>query len=398
MIHGFPICRGKLSINHLFFADDSLRFCRPNAREWSSIHILLKLYEEASGQKLNKTKTSIFFNPNTRSATKDYILSLAGTRSSSCYEKYLGLPALVGRSKNAAFKGIIDRIRAKVGNWKNKFLSHAESCIIFGGASFKMKKGALGVLETDGKIESCRREDDKVERLINNETKQWDKGLITDALGFDTAAMILKIAISSSGAKDKLIWLGTKDGSFTVKIVARSIWLRRNKLLFEGSFLHPNQVLKQASQSLEDFKDAVVDMPQNRIGIGLVARDHEGTVLVTKKLSISTITEPILVEALGAFHAATLAKELGLNSIILEGDALQIVNGINLQAKRWDRVGMILLDNKVLLSSLNQWKVVFVRRSGNQVAHELAKESLELAENSIELVYRPLCNPVPPFP
>ncbi|KAG6691944.1 hypothetical protein I3842_10G087500 [Carya illinoinensis] len=179
-------------------------------------------------------------------------------------------------------------------------------------------------------------------------------------------------------------------------VIARNIWLRRKKLLFEGSFLHPNLVLKQASQSLQEFKtvqigkvhatqvasihpsvwippptncvkinwDAAVNVPQDRVGIGLVARDHEGSILI----------------------------------VILEGDALQIVNGINHHAERWDRVGMVLLDTRVLLSSLAQWKVSFVRRGGNQVAHDLAKESLELAENSVVLVTRPPCNHVPSLP
>ncbi|XP_042969031.1 uncharacterized protein LOC122301707 [Carya illinoinensis] len=213
-------------------------------------------------------------------------------------------------------------------------------------------------------------------------------------------------------------------------VIARSIWLRRNKLLFEGSFLHPNLVLKQASQSLQEFKtvqigkvhatqvasihpsvwippptncvkinwDAAVSVPQDRVGIGLVARDHEGSILVTKKLLLSSLTEPALAEALGAFHAANLAKDMEFRLVILEGDALQIVNGINHHAERWDRVGMVLLDTRVLLSSLAQWKVSFVRRGGNQVAHDLAKESLELAENSVVLVTRPPCNHVSSLP
>ncbi|XP_042939343.1 uncharacterized protein LOC122274364 [Carya illinoinensis] len=213
-------------------------------------------------------------------------------------------------------------------------------------------------------------------------------------------------------------------------VIARSIWLRRNKLLFEGSFLHPNILLRQASQSLEEFKiaqaskkvktqvasihpsrwtpppsnwvkinwDAAVNVDQGRIGIGLVARDHEGSILATKKLSVPSLAEPVLAEALGAFHAASMARELGLNSVMLEGDALQIVAGINHHFERWDRVGMVLLDTRMVLSSLVQWKVVFVRRSGNQFAHGLAKESLELDESSVELVVRCLCNHVPSFP
>ncbi|XP_042983247.1 uncharacterized protein LOC122312653 [Carya illinoinensis] len=202
-------------------------------------------------------------------------------------------------------------------------------------------------------------------------------------------------------------------------VLARSIWTRRNKMIFEGSFVHPSLLVNQASQSLAEYRtaqenrktkvqgihsqasvwspppidvmkinwDAAVDGPNNRIGIGLVARDHVGNVMITKKLSISCFPEPLLAEAIGVFHAISLAKEMSFTSVIFEGDSLQVVNGINLPSDRRDSVGMILSDTKGILSSFSHWSVVFVRRSGNHYAHLLAKESLILAANSTELVY-----------
>ncbi|XP_042972810.1 uncharacterized protein LOC122304618 [Carya illinoinensis] len=661
MIHGFPICRGKLSINHLFFADDSLIFCRANAREWSSIHVFLNLYEEASGQKLNKTKTSIFFSPNTKQATKEYILNLAGTRASSSYEKYLGLPSLIGRSKHAAFKDIIDRIRGKISNWKNKFLSQAGKEILLkaviqalptycmrvfklpksllnevnkimhhfwwghlqnekrvhwvswgqmgrskaaGGLGFRdlesfnlallAKQGwriiqqtnslaaqvlklkyfpsveflqakvrnrpsfiwrsfcaAKGLIEkgsiwrigdgqntkiwkdrwlpqpTSYRIQSpvhILLEDDKVARLIHHVNKQWDRGLITEVFGSELAAVIQRIPISSSGAKDKLIWLESKDGSFTVKsayhfqkelfeqlkglssrgllrqrdwtglwnlqipnatksflwraclealhtklnlfrkkivdspicpicwlaeettthalwncssamdvwsqghiffqkfflrvdsfkelfeclskqcaqplmdlflVVTRNIWLRRNKLIFEGSFMHPNLVVKQASISLASYKEA----QGNKKATPQASSTHTsgwsppslGSIKINWDAAVDVSQAKVGI-ALGAFHAASLAKDLEFSPVILEGDAIQIVNGISQRVERWDRVGMVMYDTSLLLSSLCQWSMAFVRRSGNQMAHNLAKDSLKLGENSVVVVFRPSCN------
>ncbi|XP_042962363.1 uncharacterized mitochondrial protein AtMg00310-like [Carya illinoinensis] len=62
---------------------------------------------------------------NTGQETREYILRIAGTRATTCYEKYLGLPALVGRSRHNTFKSIRDRVRSRVSNWKAKFLSQA---------------------------------------------------------------------------------------------------------------------------------------------------------------------------------------------------------------------------------------------------------------------------------
>jgi hypothetical protein len=113
-ITGLPVVRGRIRISHLFFADDSLLFCKANVEEWARIQEILGLYEQASGQKLNREKTSIFFSRNTKQETKDFIISISGVSSSANYEKYLGLPPLVGRSKVSTFSGIQGRIWERI--------------------------------------------------------------------------------------------------------------------------------------------------------------------------------------------------------------------------------------------------------------------------------------------
>jgi hypothetical protein len=77
---------------------------------------VLRRYEEASGQRLNSDKTTIFFSRN--SALED-----ADIPETQCFDKYLGLPALVGKSRTTAFRGIIDRVWKRLSDWKLKFLS-----------------------------------------------------------------------------------------------------------------------------------------------------------------------------------------------------------------------------------------------------------------------------------
>lgn len=57
-------------LNHLFFADDNLLFCKANSLEWSRFIHLLESYEKALGQLLSKDKTSIFFSKNTPQRSK----------------------------------------------------------------------------------------------------------------------------------------------------------------------------------------------------------------------------------------------------------------------------------------------------------------------------------------
>lgn len=105
-----PITRSGTKINHLFFADNSLLFCRASILEWARIQKALEVYEKAFGQKLNRDKTSIFFSKNTKREAKDLILAMAEVNSTTNYERYLGLPALIRRAKVTSFTALKGRI------------------------------------------------------------------------------------------------------------------------------------------------------------------------------------------------------------------------------------------------------------------------------------------------
>ena len=57
-IQGFSICRNGPKLTHLFFANDCLLFCRSTLEEYEKIQELLACYKEASGQMVNKEKTT----------------------------------------------------------------------------------------------------------------------------------------------------------------------------------------------------------------------------------------------------------------------------------------------------------------------------------------------------
>jgi hypothetical protein len=124
-ISGVPICRGGTRINHLLFADDSLLFGKANLEEWRHIKEILDVYERASRQKVNMEKTSIFFSKNTTEEKRVSILQETWLHPSQHYESYLGLPALVGRSRISTFNYIKSRIWNRMNGWKENFLSHA---------------------------------------------------------------------------------------------------------------------------------------------------------------------------------------------------------------------------------------------------------------------------------
>ena len=97
-IKGFSLCRNGPQISHLFFADDTLLFCRAELREIQTIQNILRKYELASGQKINQGKTTLFFGRSVSPMSRNAIKNLLGVPEIKEFEHYLGLPAIVGKN------------------------------------------------------------------------------------------------------------------------------------------------------------------------------------------------------------------------------------------------------------------------------------------------------------
>ena len=124
-IHGFSICRNGPKLTHLFFADDCLLFCRFTLEECEKIQQILAYYEEATGQVVNKDKTTLFFSKNTSEQSQEAIKNSLNVNAIQHYEKYLGLPSFIGRSKKVSFTQIKERIWSRMQGWKEKLVSQA---------------------------------------------------------------------------------------------------------------------------------------------------------------------------------------------------------------------------------------------------------------------------------
>lgn len=85
----------------------------------------LTLYEQASRQKVNGAKTNLFFGKSVLDSTKVALKNFLGVPEIKEYEKYLGLPAVVGRNKKESLIYIKERIWSKFQGWKEKLLSQA---------------------------------------------------------------------------------------------------------------------------------------------------------------------------------------------------------------------------------------------------------------------------------
>jgi hypothetical protein len=86
---------------------------------------IIDTYEIGSGQKINLHKTAVFFSRSTCLSRRKEILDLSDLLEANRYDSYLGLPTLVGKNKNHAFKEIKERVIRKLNNWKSKLLTLA---------------------------------------------------------------------------------------------------------------------------------------------------------------------------------------------------------------------------------------------------------------------------------
>lgn len=87
VLNGIHVCRGAPQVNHLLFAYDSVVFLRANKDDNEQLQKLLEIHDEASGQQVNRRKTSMVFSRNLEPGLQDELMSLLGVNSFHQYEK-----------------------------------------------------------------------------------------------------------------------------------------------------------------------------------------------------------------------------------------------------------------------------------------------------------------------
>ena len=100
-------------VTHLFFADDSLLFCKASTWECQNLIVTLNLYEAVSEQKINADQSSVFFSINTPLELKVEIMEVMGPMQDSKHNKYLGLPLIIEKSKKEVFAEVKEKVEKK---------------------------------------------------------------------------------------------------------------------------------------------------------------------------------------------------------------------------------------------------------------------------------------------
>ena len=139
------------AVNHLLFPEDSLLLFKSSAEGATRISELLETYCNASGQRINNEKSSIFFSKRCPQTVKDEVKQILNVTNESLSERYLGMPTEVGQSKMGTFKYLRDKIWDKVRGWMEKLLSStgkevlikavAQAIPVYSMACFRLPRG-----------------------------------------------------------------------------------------------------------------------------------------------------------------------------------------------------------------------------------------------------------------
>ncbi|KAL8097756.1 hypothetical protein AgCh_030760 [Apium graveolens] len=86
---------------------------------------LLNVYERASGQKLNRGKSSVFFSSNVLEYNRQAICQILQMGEVGVNSTYLGLPNLLGRNKTTILGYLKDKARSQVNSWNGHFISRS---------------------------------------------------------------------------------------------------------------------------------------------------------------------------------------------------------------------------------------------------------------------------------
>jgi len=113
-VHGISICHGALNIAHSLFFDDCYLFCRATSNEAMELKKMLVMYELASGQAINLSKSEVFFSRNFDEARCAMISNILGVHTRTGAGKYLAMSSIIDRNRRTTFSFVKSKLWKKI--------------------------------------------------------------------------------------------------------------------------------------------------------------------------------------------------------------------------------------------------------------------------------------------
>ena len=190
-----------------------------------------------------------------------------------------------------------------------------------------------------------------------------------------------------------------KDFQLYAAILCDQIWMTSNKARLEGIKTSPEMVARQVTKTYEKHKNAWrnqstkspkdsswtppplnwiklnfdVAIREDKASVAVVARDQRGKLIGAWTEQLEQ-TKPLLGEAKATWLAIKKAADEGFKRIILEGDALNVIEPLKNKAviPHW-RIKAVLEDILFLVKYFDNVSFSFIYRDSNIIAHLLAQ-------------------------
>ncbi len=122
--------RSGPGFSHLIFADDLLFCAETSINSYHTITRVLEDFYHLSGQKVNLSKSKVFFSLNVNPSFRQHLCDILGVSSTPNIGKYLGFPLRPNGRSSRDFDFIVEKVQAKLSSWKAKLLSPAGRVVL----------------------------------------------------------------------------------------------------------------------------------------------------------------------------------------------------------------------------------------------------------------------------
>lgn len=126
----FALPRGSPIVSHLCFADDLIVFTKGNRATLRHLLDFFRLYETATGQAINFSKSSFVISNRCRLSQVRVLEHFTGISCTTLPMTYLGCPLFNGRKKVVYFAPLIQKLQNRLAGWKSRFLSSGGRLIL----------------------------------------------------------------------------------------------------------------------------------------------------------------------------------------------------------------------------------------------------------------------------
>ncbi|XP_019179600.1 PREDICTED: uncharacterized protein LOC109174819 [Ipomoea nil] len=132
-------------------------------------------------------------------------------------------------------------------------------------------------------------------------------------------------------------------------------------------------------------------MAENVVGYGAVIRDYAGQFVAACSANLSCEPIPYLAESLAVREMLLWLKSRSIQEVLIESDCQSFCTSFNSQLLDLSYVGLIVKQCQSIARDMGNVRVRHVRRSGNHVAHALARATVSLSVLGVWNDHPPHC-------